>query len=190
MTLVFDTPLGEKRYSSVVRASFSYPTELGFSILGDMIGAGYRMEGEALVAEVAPGMLVFALLPGTEDMLLRSIFQSFEDRKIKTRAKLRAVRKQFEPLEVPQRHWPVIVAFADIDDPNSIFQIKPGEFSDFLGDGYSLRKVTVQATKGPTTKGHVLKPLKWLDGYNEWIRFDGVDQGLISASDFYSEAFK
>ncbi|WP_066268991.1 hypothetical protein [Blastomonas sp. CCH3-A3] len=72
--------------------------------------------------------------------------------------------------DMPAR--PMLVRFRDINDPTTVERVDPDALAASFGEGVKLRRVTVQLTDDPVTKG-IEKRLKWLDSYRK-TNFDGT----------------
>lgn len=63
--------------------------------------------------------------------------------------------------------FPQLVRFTDMADPKSLELIDPANLAGTFGDGYSLKRITIQITDDPVTVG-ISKKLKWLDHLEDY----------------------
>ena len=128
-----------------------------------------KVQGEAVVIELPNKKYLFALLSYsgnteyTANLATRvlakepkhrvwgkNIFQAVLDQKGKT------------PLAVPEDNYPLFVTFKDINDPASVEQYYPLP-DDAWRSKITMKKVTLEITDKPVTKGKVEKVLGWLE---------------------------
>jgi hypothetical protein len=57
--------------------------------------------------------------------------------------------------------YPMLVRFADLDDPTSVELVNPDDLEATFGEGYALERITVQLTDEPVTTG-IEERLGWL----------------------------
>lgn len=187
MVLYFDTPNGPMTASSVIRVDFTGAIEW----LGSMDGNHTDLTGEAVVADLG-GRYLFALIEeNAGPMIWLAMLREFDD-VAGFKSSTRKIKRQAEPLDVPQDLWPRMVTFEDIEDPTTIQLVNPYELTDKFGADYELRRLTIQATKEPLTEGKVEAVLRWLPNYNEWLKPKdaNLDKQLISPFDFKTEPRK
>lgn len=54
----------------------------------------------------------------------------------------------------PERSaYPMLVTFGDLGDPTSVARVDPDDLAASFGEGVSLKRVTVELTDDPVTKG-------------------------------------
>jgi hypothetical protein len=83
------------------------------------------------------------------------------------------------PVTVPSTHLPTLVTFGNVDDPTSAKVLDPDNLSVVFGDGYLLRRVTIELIpmswwrlpgcshpEGPTIATH----LPWLTNPLPWVK--------------------
>ena len=155
LTVEVSTPDGVKSGSSVVGFSASIGQQFASSS-----AFSYSVTGEATVVEVAPGKYLFALLDGANE-LGRATFENqlpqgtVEDR-------YQVLEKIRGKADVPRDHYPMLVTFADINDPKTVHEMKPDQVSSIFGAGYSLKSITLEITDEPITEGKVESVLGWI----------------------------
>jgi hypothetical protein len=170
LTVVVQTPDGEKSGSAVTRLRVNYSTT---SLTG--IGISYDVKGEATVVEVAPGKYLFALLsqngPGNTTELAT---QTWLDDLPKTVGDARPRFAYLEALrakrDVPRAHYPWLVMFTDLNDPKSVREVKPGKLSDTFGAGFSLKSITLEITDEAVTDNTVRTLLNWVSGFEGGLK--------------------
>ena len=153
MTITVETPSGPVTSSSVVRVTF----QRGIWWLRSLDMDKTQLHGESFALEVSPGKWLFALLPQQENMLYHSIKQRSEVRD--DRSKIKAYT---QPIVVASRHYPNMVTFTDLLDPDSLLQVNPRQLSYRFGPGIEISSITVQATKEKVTSGRVPNLLPWV----------------------------
>jgi hypothetical protein len=118
------------------------------------------------VVDLGQGRYLFALISGAEQRgrLLCSV----------TLAAKAAQQEQdvavYDQLEASARraaarlHRPLLVTFADINDPASVQRVDPDDLAASFGPGYALTTITLAITDEPVTKGRVEAVLPCLKG--------------------------
>jgi hypothetical protein len=127
-------------------------------------GISRGLQGEATVVEVAPGKYLFALLEGAQEIAVRTFYDRLP--KNDALAMQQAVSELREERDVPQDRYPMLVTFSKINDPKTVREVKPDQFSSIFGPGYSLKSITVEITDEPVTEGKVESVLRWVSEMN------------------------
>ncbi|MBX9660899.1 MAG: hypothetical protein K2X00_20275 [Nitrospiraceae bacterium] len=173
ITVEVDTPSGVKSGSSVIEVGYAEKPEWAQSFGGN----GFSARGEAVAVDVAPGKTLFALLMSPNDY----DFPWYQSRMIIDALHLGAVAKPpikiseddysiethqligrlHVKLDLPKTLYPLIVTFTDLREPKTVEAIKPDKFSEKLGSGVNLKRITVEVTDEPITTG-IEKRLPWL----------------------------
>lgn len=78
----------------------------------------------------------------------------------------RAVQRAEGPRDLPPEAYPILVSFADITEPASVFEVDPADLSAAFGAGYALEQITLEITDEPVTEG-IKNLLSWLSEYPE-----------------------
>jgi hypothetical protein len=122
-----------------------------------------RTYGEAIAARLGD-TYVFALVSGAAHGR-QAHLDAFADRGLETQRQwIKAITRNRDVVAVvPRKLYPKLVAFKDITDPTSIYQIDPSDLPAALGPGYALEKVTVRATDKPMTTGVIDPILPWVE---------------------------
>lgn len=164
LTLTIETPSGPVTASSVTSLRRADRGKL--LALPDAGPLSSRFHGEAVVADLGGGRYLFALL-GRQDQLAQKAFPDVMNtpegraswpqwaREI---ARLRGARRLSPDL------YPLLVTFADIDDPTTVKRVDPANLAATFGPGYTLASISFEITDEPVTEGRVEKFLPWLPG--------------------------
>ncbi|PHR19700.1 MAG: hypothetical protein COA37_17440 [Hoeflea sp.] len=159
-TVTVMTPAGERSGSAVVRVRWADTPD----ILPDAPTFQSDVRGEATVVDLGKGRYLFALISGAEQRGI-AVFgdgRSYWLEQIKTVAASRG-----ETREIPPTHRPLMVTFADINDPASVQRVDPDDLAASFGPGYALSSITLAITGEPVSRGRVEAVLGWLDEYPE-----------------------
>lgn len=155
VTVTVETPQGERSGSSVMHVEWSGGVPF---IVGDARGGGYKLRGEAPTVDLGGGRYLFALLRGMEG-LPYEIFAGGRGGMANAR---RTITGADQPQDVPARLHPMLVTFANINDPASVRRVDPDDLAATFGPGYALKAITLETTKEPVTAGVVESVLAWL----------------------------
>lgn len=180
------TPAGVKTGHSV----WEYRGSMGGSIFGSQASSGFRVRGEAVAVDVAPGETLFVLMrtPNDNDYpanVLNAIpFErdtgpspdSREEQMARTRDMYDRIRDDYgtHPLWRPKGQprdetlggVPYFVRFGDLRDPKSVEMIDPDHLDKSFGKGFRLKALTIEITDDPVTVG-IEKRLGWLGKHPE-----------------------
>ncbi len=139
-------------------------TETGDSpfILPEARGVRSQARGEAVVVDLGGGHLLFALLDKA-DSIAHAAFDPPRYRgdygSIRT---IRQLKETEGDADVPREAYPMLVTFADIEDPMTVRQVDPDNLADIFGQGVSIKGITVEMTTDAVTTG-IERRLSWLD---------------------------
>jgi hypothetical protein len=125
VTVTVATPNGEVSGASVMKVSWSGGIPF---IVGDARGGGFKLTGEAPVVKLGNGHFLFALLKGMDSKLLYQ-FRNKDGRGAGMKDNSRAILGLKEPLILPSEAYPVLVTFADINDPASVQRVDPDDLA-------------------------------------------------------------
>jgi hypothetical protein len=114
----------------------------------------YSMKGEATVVELAPGKFLFAVLSmgGTSEPPTYELAARVWNDKLPEAIdgdvgpRFAFIEKLRESRPLTRDQFPGLITFADINDPKSVKEVKPGKFADVFGTGYSLSSITLEIT--------------------------------------------
>ena len=202
MTVEVETPNGLKTGSSVydVRA---YKTS---DLLTGGSSSDSDLRGEALAVDLPDGKTLFALLktvntPGHDDlayMSMRSLDPAFNYNRAESAQRIASGDGIQSPAEVAPSDYPMLVTFADTNDPTSVARVDPGNFAASLGAGVRLKQILVEIAVEPVTVG-IEKKLGWLLTHKGTLKPNppaflddpkDPDLRLLSASPFSTEIRK
>lgn len=131
------------------------------------------VKGEAVVIELPENKYLFALLSyagNTEYTanLATRVMASEPKHRVWGENAFRAVleKKGKAPLVLSEDHYPLFVTFKDIKDPASVERYLPYR-DDAWQSNIKLKKITLEITDEPVTRGRVEKVLGWIDEYRE-----------------------
>lgn len=180
LTVEVDTPEGLKTGSSVIEVD----TGGGRSTMapaGSVIM--HKLRGEAVTVNLGKGQYLFALLRSKSEgdwakqvmFLLTPYVRSSDGKHFE--ATFRDMLKRTGEIELPSYFRnrghiknrparPMLVTFGDVNDPTSVEEVDPDDLADTFGDGFSLKRITVQITDDPVTGG-LEERLEWLSEYPE-----------------------
>jgi hypothetical protein len=189
LTVKVNTPSGEKTGSAVTRVSVS----VGRQFATDTI-LSFGVRGEATVVDLGGGKYLFALLsnsgPGNTEYLADNtlghpvMIGQNQNEVLRLNAKYSSYEKLRGAVPVPPKNYPLLVTFADINNPKSVKEVKPETMSDTLGPGFALKSITLEITDEPVTKDRVDKLLVWLDEFDnknlDGSRYPNVQNSNIS----------
>ena len=124
----------------------------------------FGAKGEAAYVELPGRRYLFALLGGGPSdsgpqTNALNIFQDQLPRKGLERFAL--LSKSRFKTDIPRSHYPLLVAFMDINDPNSVREIDPDNLAATFGLGVSLKRITLEITDEPVTEGKIESVLGW-----------------------------
>jgi len=164
LTVTVETPEGPRSGSAVTAATFQMTPK--WSGVGDSAGASNSsLSGEAVVVDLGQGRYLFALLKGYNEFTGRLAFFPLPQKPL-NKEEDAAVYDQLEALratkELPRELTPLLVTFADIDDPASVARVDPDDLAASFGPGYALSSITLAITDETVTKGRVEAVLGWL----------------------------
>jgi len=172
LTVEVETPEGLKTGSSVieVRQSMGRP---GSNPSGRMI---FRdVSGEAVAVDLPGGRTLFALLRSDSNnewasQFMQTLAPEIEgepweeafDNMLLLEGEI-VLPRTFPPVgHLDERSaYPMLVTFADLDDPTSVARVDPDDLAASFGEGVTLRQITVQLTDDPVTSG-IEERLGWL----------------------------
>lgn len=176
LTLVVDTPEGERSGSSVTQNTISFPGGLakaqGYAIWS-------RLIGDVVVVDLGQRGLLFTtfesksgLARGGMDMY-NAAFSPFPREKFRGKtgigepatdeyaAYIDELNRLKPKSELSLKYLPVLVRFRDPNDPTSVELVDPSDLAASFGADVTLKSAFVEITDDPVTKGIEAK-LPWL----------------------------
>ncbi|MEM5492082.1 hypothetical protein [Hoeflea sp. AS16] len=181
LTVTVETPKGIKSASSVVSVTMHDTTGNEWMILPEARGARYELTGEAVVLEVAPGRYLFALLKGLP--CATNVF-FFDEPPVETAQRLADMRAS---RELSPKQYPLLVTFADNDNPASVARVDPTDLAASFGPGYALTSIKMAITDETVTKGRVEAVLGWLGEYYD-KHLDGNRLATVNAENRFANS--
>lgn len=170
LTVEVDTPEGVKSGSSVYEVQAKNVPKL----LPEMGRREWWVRGEAVAIDLPGGQTLFALLKtgahfgDMAGLSMNTLHPDFRGARydVVGVAKELAAGQYRAHAEVAPADYPMLVTFADINNPTSVTTVDPGDLAATFGEGVSLRRITVQITDEPVTTG-IEKRLGWLGEFPE-----------------------
>lgn len=139
--------------------------------------------GDAITLRPMPALSIFALLrpPGNQPGLyagsLPGILGSVEV--MRTRRSRRFgpdlyqwLATQHDWISIPEREWPALAWFRDINDPKSVVLIRSGEVGEIFGQAISLTSFEAKATSDPVNY-HIDNEIPWMSHWKNTLASDG-----------------
>lgn len=168
MTVEVETPEGAKTGTSVREIALT--DSLRVPMIGEDRGSS-RLRGEAVVVDIAQNSSLFVLLTnsrygtdyGTKEIL--SLFNKAEfqsDNSIELWPIMPVISGRSPKYHNQDAVLPMLVGFKDIDDPASVFLVKPNDLATHFGSGVSLSRIRIEATDESVTE-RIGERLNWLD---------------------------
>ncbi len=164
-----DTPAGVRSGSAVREIRWSrLPT-----LTSESHSINVKQTGEAVAVDLPAGKTLFVLVGDANETILAGFFSI-----VGGKGAMGALLKEadstrqvytFPSRDVLRRFYlgsPRFVAFNDPSDPLSVIEFDPANPAATLGPGYSIKRVTIQMTDEPVSRG-IRKRLPWLSSYPE-----------------------
>lgn len=164
MTVEVNTPDGVKTGYAVREISIRTPPPI--PMLGEH-RTGFGVRGEAVVVEISPDKILFALVSGADGQYefggrdVSFLFDELAPNSTDAIIKLWPVKPvtRRPKLDNP---LPALVTFKDLRDPMSLTRLDANDLASAFGDGVALKEVTIQRTDAPVTD-EIEKRINWLD---------------------------
>ena len=154
-TVTVETPSGDRSGTAVVEVTAWFG-----KVPASANEVEYRIRGEAVVVEVAPGKYLFALLGGSEERFYRAARDRFDG--MRRGEWLGEIPRQTGPVELTGKSVPLLVTFDDIADPKTVRRVEPSDLAASFGPGVALKSVTLEITDEAVTEGRVEEVLGWV----------------------------
>lgn len=167
LTLVIETPQGEVRGSAVTRVTKTETS--GSLVLPEARGVRSKVQGEAVVVEVAPGKFLFALLSGSGEEKRDATHWVYPAYQLSEAGSYGGAMMKLQsqpydtPVPVPPEGWPMLVTFDDITKPETVRRVNPEDLAAVFGEGVRLKVVTLEITDEAVTERRVEAVLPWLE---------------------------
>ena len=188
LTVEVATPEGLKTGSSVIQVrqrmvrSSSAPSDSGVS---------RSVRGEAVAVDLPGGQTLFALLRSVHSVdwaanLMQTLapntqeetFEQELDNMLALKSEI-VLPRMFPPVgHLPERTaYPMFVTFGDIDNPASVERVDPDDLAATFGEGFEIKRITVQMNDDLVTTG-ILKRLRWYYRGHENLRTEDFPEGF------------
>ena len=191
LTVTVETPTGVKTGSAVTAARMEDPPKWWGA--GDAAGAmNDSLRGEAVVVDLGPAApgprYLFALLKGYSVWTAYAAFFPDMAGKPMPEDARHALYDQLESLrateDLPRELYPLLITFADINDPASVSRVDPDDLAAHFGPGYALSSITLAITDETVTKGRVEAVLGWWCDYRKKrARLNGSTSIAVSTNE-------
>jgi hypothetical protein len=171
MIVAVETPEGVKSGASVIEVNVQIGQNPMFK---NTEGSAVRWDitGEAVTVDLGGGKYLFALLtaPNYFGQPGRNAGYVFSDT-----AKKMVAQWVDEIADLPKGEakaltadsYPLLVTFADINDPKSVAKLDPANLAAAFGPGHALKAITLEITKEKVSDGGVEQVLGWLCGLHK-----------------------
>ena len=164
MTVVIDTPQGERSGSSVMEVSVLRIPALTM----ESHSLQTRLRGEAVAVDIPGAPTLFALTGNAND-LAQTATRLFDpsvnpgpDSVLPTMAKLGRADQRGRQVVMPEDKYPQLVRFTNILIPRSVEEVDPSNLADSYGPVFALNRIILTLTNEPVTKG-IKNRFPWWD---------------------------
>jgi hypothetical protein len=176
LTIVVDTPEGQRSGSSVSQLTISFP---GGLTRAQGWGLTERLVGEAVVVDLGPRGLLFstferrsiltrsggdaynaALTPFPQEAF-RAEYPSTASADEQYVAYLDEICRRKPKATLKLEDVPALVRFGNLEDPTTVALVDPADLAASFGPGVYLKRATVEITDDPITHG-IEARLPWL----------------------------
>jgi hypothetical protein len=134
LTVTVQTPNGDVQGSAVQKESITDKNTWWASPEARGAALGI-IAGEAVIVEVKPGQYLFALL-GQKPETFRVLLPG--EAPLESATKLTAMRGAHI---LPASQYPLLVTFAEINNPKSVKEVKPDKLAEMFGPGLLLLRL-------------------------------------------------
>jgi hypothetical protein len=168
LTVTVETPEGIKTGSAVTRVSANVGKQWA---TGDQRILSLSYGGEATIVDLGRGKYIFALLSSSgfssTEWLADYAFgppetNNSDDQITRLNKHYTQYMPPLGPKAVPQKNYPTLVTFTDLNDPKSVRLVDPADIADTFGQGYRLKSIALEITNEDLTKGRIEPLLGWL----------------------------
>jgi hypothetical protein len=157
LTVIVETPQGIRTGSSIYEVTAARTG----GTLPEEAKRDWSVRGEAVAVDLPDGRTLFALLKtgahfgDMAGLSMSTLYPAFaqEGYDVVGVAKKLASGAYPGPAEVDPDDYPILVTFDDVNDPQSVRQVAPGQLPTVFGRGVSLRTITVEVTHKAVTAG-------------------------------------
>jgi hypothetical protein len=185
VTVEVDTPAGVRTGFSVYEISAANLT----ATLPDAAERTWSTRGEAVAVDLPNGQTLFALMQtgaihgDIASMVLATLDAEFDNSMVESTQKLSNIGGEGYLLPVAPQNYPLMVRFADINDPKTVEKVEASDLSASFGTGYRIKAVTAQVVQDAVTTG-IEKRFSWWQKYRiERRRLNGSNSILVSTNE-------
>jgi hypothetical protein len=157
LTVTVATPDGERSGEAVIKVVSRFG-----QIPGSASEVSYDVSGEATVIEIAPGKYLFALLGSSEERFYRAVRNQPAFKGKRRGEWLAIIPKTRGAVTLAADNYPLLVTFADIDDPKTVRRVDPDNLAANFGPGVALKSISLEITGEKVTQGRVEQVLGWI----------------------------
>jgi len=162
------TPDGLKTGSSVIESK----REEHIVFIPGVLPVSWRVTGEAVFVDLGDGKNLIVTLTNSSSGRKDSVsaaglpYSPGPDLKVLGYpARWRAV-KRLKTRNIAPERLPTTVTFTDINDPKTVKRVDPLNLAATFGEGYALKRATVEVTRDAVSEG-IAGKLGWLGPYPE-----------------------
>jgi hypothetical protein len=127
-----------------------------------------KLTGDAVVVEVPGRSPIFALLSTKKnvdwaDSIAFAMFRNElpdPQQPAAKRENISAMVRLRKKAEIPVERYPMLVAFRDVNDLETVYELNPHDLSEALGIGSYVSGMTIEMTRDPVTEGMLEKSLR------------------------------
>ncbi len=177
MTVAIETPDGVKSGSSVYSVSAGGRPKL----TAEEASRSMAVKGEAVAVDLPDGKTLFALLKTNahfgdmSGLSMTALDPTFKSSRYDTVGTARRISERIgvkESAEVSLSDYPILVTFANINDPKSIERVESADLAATFGDQVKFKSIVVEITDDPVTTGLKKRFSWWSDVKGSFVRFD------------------
>jgi hypothetical protein len=171
LMLVIETPQGEVRGSAMTQVTNT--DSRGALVRPEAGGVQSKVMGEAVVVEVAPGKLLFALLSVTNEEERDAKHWVYPAYRLSEAGSYggEVMKLSSQPHDtlapIPPEGWPLLVTFDGITKLETVRRVNPEDLAAVFAEGVRFKAVTLEITGEAVTEGRVEAVLTWLGAYPE-----------------------
>ena len=156
-----------------------------------------KLRGEAVAVDLGNGQTLFALLGSPDEPNAAKGYAHWALKPVRTTGPdMDGYREHLSQMvevkgvhEMPRDHWPFMVAFSNVNDPASVFEVKAVEVSQVFGSGTYIKRVTIELT-GDSVTTDLENHLTWVDTFHGALAGDRRYRSSIPAQNLTARAFR
>ncbi|NBW76085.1 MAG: hypothetical protein EBR34_09815 [Sphingomonadaceae bacterium] len=187
MTIEIETPQGLKRGSS----SYEVTARNRFGLDPSGTVREWTVEGQAVIVDLAPEKSVVALLKtvnlaGHDDLAFTSMSALdplFNYDYVESAERIAGGDGIRSQALVDPSNYPLMVTFRNLEEPASIVRLAADNLAQEFGPGVHLKRVLVELTEEPVTRG-IEQKLPWLPAVYQMLRGTSFHPEGIPVGDF------